>query len=345
MTVQPQSEQVDRARAALWGFALGDAMGMPTQTLERPDIRRRYGEVTDLVAPFDGHPVSHGLTAAQVTDDTEQTVLLAQRLLRDPDRFDVDDWARDLLDWEADVKRRGLHDLLGPSSKRALAALLSGTPPEEAGAFGTTNGGAMRILPVAIASAAEGPDGLVDQVESVCRVTHNTGEAIAAAAAVATVVSSGVSGAAFGDAVPSALSAARRGRMRGRRHGNDDIAERIAGALEVAAEGDVERLLRATGNSVASHESVPAAFGIVRLAKGDPWRTAVIAANFGNDTDTIGAMATGMAAACRGYSELPALRIARLRQENDLPLDDLATGLLALRRSGKPLLSMEVAEQ
>ena len=116
----------DRATATLYGLALGDALGMPSQTLTREEIRQHYGTIAGFVAPFAGHPVSGGLGAAQVTDDTEQTILLARRLIDCPGAFDAKGWAEDLLAWEAGVQARGLLDLLGPSSKAALEDAGSG---------------------------------------------------------------------------------------------------------------------------------------------------------------------------------------------------------------------------
>ena len=83
----------DRALGALSGVALGDALGMPSQTLTREEIAATYGRITDFVAPCADHPVSHGLSAAMVTDDTEQTLLLAERLLRGDAAFDDRSWA------------------------------------------------------------------------------------------------------------------------------------------------------------------------------------------------------------------------------------------------------------
>ena len=124
------ADPLDRARAALTGVALGDAMGMPSQTLSRGEIRVAYGRITDFTAPMPGHPVSHGLIAGQVTDDTEQTLLLARHLIARAGRDGFEDaaWAATLLGWEVDVKARGLRDLLGPSSKAALEALSAGAP-------------------------------------------------------------------------------------------------------------------------------------------------------------------------------------------------------------------------
>jgi ADP-ribosylglycohydrolase len=70
---------------------------------------------------------------------------------------------------------------------------------------------------------------------------------------------------------------------------------------------------------------------VVRLAGGDPWQAALIAANIGDDTDTIGAIAVGMAAACTGFAALPKDKVEQVMQANDLPFIALADDLLALR--------------
>ncbi|MBC7478095.1 MAG: ADP-ribosylglycohydrolase family protein, partial [Pseudorhodobacter sp.] len=137
--------QRDRAKGALVGVALGDALGMPSQTLSREKIFAAYGRITDFLLPYPDHPVSHGLLAAQITDDTEQTLLLADQLIRRGGQIDAVAWAQALLEWEADVTRRGSRDLLGPSSKAAQDALMAGVPASETGRRGTTNGAAMRI--------------------------------------------------------------------------------------------------------------------------------------------------------------------------------------------------------
>lgn len=327
----------DKALGALLGGAMGDALGMPTQTMSRAEIADTYGTITDFVAPSDNHPVSHGLPAAAVTDDTEQALLLAEYIMAAPETFDEERWARALLAWETSIKRRALRDLLGPSTKRALEALLTGAPVSETGRFGDTNGAAMRIAPVGIATPVEPLSGLVDRVEAVCRVTHNTATAIAAAAAVAAAISAGIDGASVDDAATMALAAAREGEGRG--HGRDgvDLADRIANALAIAARrkddtawlDEVERI----GTTVACRESVPVAFAIFTSCGGDAWRAGLISANIGGDTDTIGAMAAGMAGACGGAASLPADRLARLIEINGLELDGIARGLLTVRRA------------
>ena len=323
--------QADRAMGALVGVAIGDAMGMPSQTLPRAQIALHYGRISDFAAPFADHPVSHGLAAAMVTDDTEQTLILADMLIRHGGQVDDLVWAKALMAWERDVRARGLRDLLGPSTRRALDSLLAGESAAVTGRTGITNGAAMRIAPVGIATPAANVAALVASVAEVCRVTHNTREAIAAAAAVAMVISQGVEGADFDRALPRAIDAARIGAGIGAAVGRADLASCILQALKVADQGDEAALARQIGTSVVSHESVAAAFGVVRLAGGDPWKAALIAANIGDDTDTIGAIACGMAGACRGVQAFPRDKVARVLDTNRLDLDPVVRGLLALR--------------
>ena len=189
-----RSMATDRAIAALIGGALGDALGMPTQLLSPTQITQTYGFVMISEAPSENHPVSKGLPAGAVTDDTEQTLLLGRILLDSGKSFDHRHWVDALVDWERDVKARGSYDLLGPSTKRAIDAINDGMAPEEAGRSGDTNGAAMRIAPVGIMIPLEPLDRLVAKAAKSCRATHNTSIAIASAAAVAAAVSCGISG-------------------------------------------------------------------------------------------------------------------------------------------------------
>jgi len=326
---------MDRAMGALIGGALGDALGMPTQLLSPARIAQLYGHVGDFVAPADDHPVSKGLPAGAITDDTEQALLLGRILVESGASFDHARWVSALLDWERDVKARGSYDLLGPSTKRAIDAINSGVPAEEAGRGGDTNGAAMRIAPVGIMMPPEPLDALVAKVAETCRATHNTSIAIASAAAVAAAVSLGVSGGDWRAASGHAVAAARLGAALGHWVTGGDIAARILWAQTLvrgkAEKEAIKLIVDLVGTGVASQESVPAAFAVLEVAQGDAWRAAVIAANLGGDTDTIGAIAAGMAGACAGLSKLPQDRISELHGIDIADVRALAGDLVAAR--------------
>lgn len=326
---------IDRAMGALIGGAIGDALGMPTQLLSPAQIAELYGHIEDFVAPVADHPVSKGMASGTITDDTEQALLLGRILVDSGDQFDHRRWVNALLDWERDVKARGSYDLLGPSTKRAIDAINDGVLPEEAGRSGDTNGAAMRIAPVGIMMPPEPLDALVAKVAETCQATHNTSIAIASAAAVAAAVSCGVAGGDWRSASDQAVLAATRGAALGHWTTGGDIAARIdwaRGLVRGKSVNDGIRLIvDLVGTGVASQESVPAAFAVLEISRGDPWQAAVISANLGGDTDTIGAIAAGMAGACAGFSKLPQQRIANLRGIDLSEVRALAADLIAAR--------------
>jgi ADP-ribosylglycohydrolase len=334
-----------RAAGALYGLAIGDALGMPTQSLPRAKIVARYG---GLLAEFQpgpaDQPLAAGLPAGTVTDDTEQAVLLANLIIEGGGVLDAAELARRLLAWEASMRARGSLDLLGPSTKRALAELLAGADVEDTGRFGVTNGAAMRITPVGIATPCADLDILVDRVVDASRLTHNTGVALAGAAAVAAAVSAGISGASVPEAARVAVDAAARAAWRGHWVAAADVAARITWATGLVAGHDADEITEIVyslvGTSLATQESVPAAFAVLAGAPGDPWLACRIAASLGGDCDTIAAMTGAMGGACHGVDAFPASARGTVAQVNDLHLDEIAGELLALRELalGRPAL-------
>jgi ADP-ribosylglycohydrolase len=343
-------EMLMRARGALYGLAIGDALGMPTQMLSRAEIVRRWGPLLCGFEPAPpGHPIAGGMPAGAVTDDTEQAVLLARLLVRGRGTIDSRVLAAALTEWERAMAERGSLDLLGPSTKRAVAAILAGVPPEEAGATGTTNGAAMRIAPVGVAVpvARHGPtlearlSTLVDRTVMASSVTHNTGVALAGAAAVAAAVSAGVSGATIAEATALGIQAARIAARRGHWVAGEDVAARIewatgllAGHAQAGGEAEAAELIYTlVGTSLATQESVPAAFAVLAAVPADPWRACRMAASLGGDCDTIAAMTGAIAGACHGAGSFPPEAIAVIDAQG-LGLAALAGELLALRDRG-----------
>jgi ADP-ribosylglycohydrolase len=327
----------DRARGALYGLAIGDALGMPTQLLSRPQIVERWGPLlTGFEAAPDDHPIAAGMPAGAVTDDTEQAVLLGRLLVAGGGRVDPDELAAALLGWERAMADRGSLDLLGPSTKRALMAVLAGIPPTETGRYGDTNGAAMRITPVGIATAADDRPALVDRVQQASLVTHNTSIALAGAAAVAAAVSAGIDGADVAAATEAAIAAARLAAQRGHWTAGADVAARIDWAANLVAGAPplraAEVIYTLVGTSLATQESVPAAFAVLSAVPGDPWQASLLAASLGGDCDTIAAMAGAIGGACHGLAAFPPPAVASA-DRNGLDLAALADALLQLRKS------------
>jgi ADP-ribosyl-[dinitrogen reductase] hydrolase len=131
---------LDRARATLFGVAVGDALGATTEFMTPAEIRDRYGVHREIVG---GGWLK--LAPGQVTDDTEMTLCVARGIVGSG-RWSLgpiaDHFARWLARGPADVGatcRRGIEEY---REKGRLEA-----PPDERGAG---NGAAMRVAPVAL---------------------------------------------------------------------------------------------------------------------------------------------------------------------------------------------------
>ena len=175
---------------------------------------------------------------------------------------------------------------------------------------------------------------LVDQVVAASRVTHNTGIALAGATAVAAAVSAGVSGAGIAEATALAVQAARIAARRGHWVAGADVAARIEWATSLVAGRDeaeaAELIYTLVGTSLATQESVPAAFAVLAAEPADPWRACLLAASLGGDCDTIAAMTGAITGACHGVDAFPPEAIAVI-DAHGLGLADLADDLVVLR--------------
>jgi ADP-ribosylglycohydrolase len=325
-----------RAAGALYGLAVGDALGMPTESLPRPEIVARYGPLLEEFQPgAPDQPLAPGLPAGTVTDDTEQALLLAQLIIEGDGAVDEAEFARRLVGWEKDMRARGSLSLLGPSTKRALSALLAGIPIAATGRSGTTNGAAMRITPVGVATAAGDLDALVARVVTASRITHNTGVALAGGAAVAAAVSAGVAGAGVPEAIQAAVTAAGLAAGCGHWVAAADVAARITWATGLTAGRPAGEVLHTVytlvGTSLATQESVPAAFALLAAAPADPWLACRMAASAGGDTDSIAAITGAIGGACHGAAAFPEQARATVSAVNGLHLDEVAARLLAVR--------------
>jgi ADP-ribosylglycohydrolase len=329
-----RADSHDHTLAAFQGLAIGDALGMPTQSMSLDEIRADHGRIAGFVDAGPRQRIAHGMPAASVTDDTEQAVLVGRLLVEGDGRLDPTRFAEALIAWERGMAAKGSLDLLGPSTKTAVQRILDGVPVAEAGSTGTTNGAAMRITPVGITTRADDLDALADAVQDACRVTHDTGLGIAGAAAVAAAVSAGIDGATRSEALDVAVAAARIGERRGHWVAGASIAARTTWARGfLPTVPDDERITTIDtmiGTSVASQESVVAALALVSLDL-DPWETLCTAASLGGDTDTIAAMAGAVLGAVHGPSAWPDGAADQVERVNDLRFADVVAPLMALR--------------
>lgn len=131
----------DRITAMFLGIAIGDALGMPVETMTGAEIASRFGRVTRYLSP-DGHKWYDGCLAGRWTDDTQLTLAIAESLIAQGE-IDLDDLARRHIQ-AMDKTTLGW----GGSTKRSVARLKAGVPWSVSGeANGAGNGVAMKAAP------------------------------------------------------------------------------------------------------------------------------------------------------------------------------------------------------
>jgi ADP-ribosylglycohydrolase len=95
----------------------------------------------------------------------------------------------------------------------------------------------------------------------------------------------------------------------------------------------MEKIYNLVGAGVSTIESVPAAIAMVELAQTDPNRCAILCANLGGDTDTIGAMATAICGALHGIQAIDPMLKKQLDDKNQLDFEEYARKFRVLRES------------
>lgn len=319
-----------RAQSALYGLALGDALGMPTQSMSREEIASTYGTVTTLVDAADSQPIAPGMPAGRITDDTEQALLVADLVIAGGGLIDPHDLATTLLSWEEKMIAAGSRDLLGPSTKAALDAVRHGADPATTGTTGTTNGGAMRVAPVGIAYRPDDEE-FPEAVYRSVQVTHDTTHGFESALLIASAVSFGIEGAGTQEAILSALDYVSQAEPRGCWSPKASVLERAKFAVACIgnAPDQLHFLTSMIGTSVEANESVPCALAIAYICADQPTEALYAAANIGGDTDTIAAMAGAILGASGADFDSEALR--HVRTVNDLDIENRVAQLTDVR--------------
>jgi ADP-ribosylglycohydrolase len=322
---------------ALAGVAYGDSMGMPSEFWTPQMIKKHFGKITAFLPAHDDNEISKGLKAGEVTDDTYMTIIFSEAIIEANGIPDPKILVNKILAWAEENKLKVKY-LFGPSTKKALESIAQGTPVEEAGKSGTTNGGAMRIVPAGIISDWHNLDVLTDNVRLMCLATHNTNHAIAAASAVAAAVSYAI----YGDEnLDTLIQTAKLASIKGMNLGCTSFGASIAHKIDlgigiVKKEKNKDKMLKeiyeVIGTGLPANESVPAALALVYKAKGNPITCAQLTANIGGDTDTIGAMACAICGGFSGIDVFPRADLKLLSRKNQIDFARLAEGLIKCRR-------------
>ncbi|MFE0103905.1 ADP-ribosylglycohydrolase family protein [Streptomyces sp. NPDC059009] len=279
---------LDRARGALLGLAVGDALGAPAENMKPSEIRRRWGRITGYVTE-----------SPSGTDDTEYAIFSGLLLARHGSALTVSHVETAWHRWIADLDE-GPFRGAGFSERGTLENLRRGlaAPISAQHRHAWSDGLAMRAAPFGVFAAGR-PAEAARLVAIDGTVSHD-GEGIYGGRAVAAGVAAAMAGAGPAGVIGAALSVIPM---------DSWTARSLRRAVVAAPAGE-----RAVRSAVViggypwtdlAPEAVGLAFGAYAAARGDFREAVLTAVNMGRDADTTAAVAGALAGATNGTSGIP----------------------------------------
>ena len=333
--------KAERILGALYGQALGDAMGMPSELWPRTRVKAHFGWIDRFLPGPDENNAACYFNQAEFTDDTSMALCLADALLECNGEIVPDVIGRNILTW-AERFDAFNKNVLGPTSKIALNAIRNGKSVAELENNGVTNGAAMRVSPLGCLLPTGNLDAFIDDIALASSPTHKSDLAIAGAVVIAWAVSRAIDGRTWSEIAGALPAIALHAQQKRITTFSASLAARLELALKIVreangAESASEQLYQVIGAGTSTIESVPCAIAMVELAQTDPNRCAVLCANLGGDTDTIGAMATAICGALHGVSAISPTLKQELDAVNTLDFTRYASALARLREQREAL--------
>lgn len=288
------------ARAVLWGLALGDALGWPTEFLRLPVIQQRWGQA-GIQEPPD---------PALITDDTQMTLAIAHALVERPTAP-----IEELMERVTHYFVVWLHS---PDNDRAPGnTCLAGVEGLERGMSWRTSGiihskgcgSAMRVAAIGFLYQHH-PERLREVAHATGLATHAHPTADAACIAAAYMVKLALDGYPPLDMIEPTLHF-----VKGISREFDDKLRQVR---EVVAWDDEEAALDALGEGWVGDQAVALALYCCARNITDWTATVRRAANTNGDSDSVACIAGGIQGARLGLRALPQRWIARLERRDEM---------------------------
>jgi ADP-ribosylglycohydrolase len=282
---------VERIRGAILGALVGDALGVPVEFQSR--LARRDDPVTDMRG-FGSHHQPPGTWS----DDGALLLCTAEALI---DGLDTERAGRLYLRWwmEGHWAARGEVFDIGTATREALGRLRTGIPANEAGGTGETdngNGSLMRILPVALRFSAEPPELMARAAMQLSAITHRHPRSQLACALYCLVVHELLHGKAPPEAWRNAVGLFQP--LLEEFPTETTVFSRVCDARFADL---TEPQIRSSGYVIDTLEAA-----LWCLLQGGSFPDIVRrAVNLGDDTDTTGCVAAGLAGTWLGATSIP----------------------------------------
>ncbi len=302
---------------ALYGVAVGDALGAPLEFMSAEEIANQHGVVTEMIG---GGWLN--VEPGEITDDTQMTLAVAEGIAEEPEK-PIEAIGERFIAWA----RSGPKDIGGTCSRSIYGAAAGGAkrPAEDAWfkasrdtakASGNRSGGNGALMRTVYPGLFyKGRLEAVETATAIAQMTHWDGESTEACDFYTHMV----------HLITEAVN-------------NEDLSRSLAEVL-AGTEYDLMELLsenacgiiKPTGYVVDSFKCA-----LISLYTTRSFENAIIkAANLGGDADTIAAITGGLAGAIYGYDEIPARWIQTLSESDKSRLDTLVEAAVNNREASR----------
>lgn len=297
-----------KIHSALFGVAIGDALGVPVEFKDRDELKRfpvtgmrEYG--------------SHGQPAGTWSDDSSLTFCLADSLCNG---YDINEIARNFVLWAKNgfwTPRGQVFDI-GMTTYHAIENIAKEIEPTLCGGFDKEdngNGSLMRILPMVFELQNENDiDKVYKLVKEVSSITHAHFRSVFACFVYIIYALEILKGNSKEDAYSKMLVIVNQFLS------NKDFNQTEIGLFDRILKNDIHTLKE---SEIASSgyvlHSLEASFWCV-LTSSSYAETVLKAVNLGGDTDTTAAIAGGLAGLIYGYEAIPKDWLEVLARKNDI---------------------------
>ncbi|MBZ0299179.1 MAG: ADP-ribosylglycohydrolase family protein [Anaerolineae bacterium] len=347
------SKLLDKVTGCLYGGAIGDALGAPAEWRMPPEIRARYGYITDLVESWDG-PSDIGKGDGRYTDDSHMVQVLSRIYLEAGDHLDAFQFAKGVIPliaqeprWVPEFGRDMLlvERLFYPEKWLYMRLCLANADPRQGGVGNMVNcGAAMYAAPVGIVNAGDPTQAYREAVDVFS--AHQQSYGLEAAAVMAACVAEAFRpGASVESVIDTALTLSKEGTHRAIAAVVDTAKQHhdwkaAIGPLREAIrpyDGSAElNTMRGNGTNnwqpsrEHSIEEVPVALGFLIVTGGDFEGSIFGSANYGRDNDSIAGMAGSIAGALHGAQVIRKNWMEQIDRANRVDLTATAARLAEL---------------
>ena len=317
------------------GMTLGDSLGLPGELWPKSKIKNQLGFIDTFMDGPQNNEVACYFSAGQFTDDSAQALLFLDAICEYNTIPDANILAQKLLKWIKNVD--GFEkNLLGASSKAALLAHSKNEDYKLYTSKAETNGAAMRIAPLGCIIDYSDLNKMAQAVAKISSVTHSTDVTIAGASMIAQAVASAIYGKNFDDILDDVFKIHDIALSLGTPTYNANSKARLKVAISLldkcTNDNDVSKMIyEVIGTGVLSSEAVPAALTIAYYCQ-EPEKAAIMSANLGGDTDTIGAMACAICGAYKGIDSIRPEWIYTLEKANNINFKNYTQKILTARK-------------